>query len=521
MVTAGHNNSSDDPLTEPLLTSTSNTNNRPTGSIPIMVDWPETPVPLVVPKEWQQTNDASSSQQQQQCVFQYDAAENLLKLVSHGGDRNNGTVIDVLDPEDVIGVTVEINMTLEDPTPLRATTNNNDASNNNNNSRPSNAPPTDTPSDTQGHAVLTIYAYPRQDPNHPIASATSIFRWCGLGTTHPSPNPTYKRPIDDEWKTWGNRYAFHRRLQVVASEDVGPLNALAKALRQAAQLPESRGRALVVVNPFSGPNRNAEDMYDDIVSIVLDQAAVEHDVCITTHPQHATERMAKVYQQDSTNDDHNNHDISEYASLICMGGDGIVYECLQGIHQRDDKEAILNKLVVGIVGAGTSNGMAKSIARSSHEQSSILDASFLIAKGHVKASDLSTYQTTTQSYVSFLTFSWAMMSSIDIESQVVRFLGSLRFDIWAVWCVLKMKWYRAKFSYLPVTAKASDGLPSLTEALPNQGWVTEEDDYLLLWASHGTSLSIDVCMHVYVCVVLYLVHEAYAILHALKPPYYI
>jgi len=375
-----------------------------------MVDWPESAVPLYVPKEWETTRNASNPET---CQLTYDAASNLLKLVSNESKTPSGDplVIDVLDPEDIVGVHVEIDMALASATP-RVT----DATTNNNSGRDSNAPATDTPTDTQGHAVLNIYAYPRDDPNNPVESSSlSILRWCGLGSTHPKPNPKYKRPDPgtEEWQKWGNRYAFHRRFTVVASEDVGPLNALVRAIRQAAQLKsaEERGRALVMVNPKSGPKCNAEQLYEDIVNIVFDQASLDHDLCVTGYARHAEKRMAKGYSEED-----DAKDISQYTAIICMGGDGIMHECLQGIKDRDDWQEIFKKISFGIIGAGTSNGMAASIAKSSQQKSSILDASYLIAKGYTKPTDISLYQTPTKSYFSFLTFSWAMMSSIDIES---------------------------------------------------------------------------------------------------------
>jgi len=505
----------------------------------VVVDWPESSVPLLVPKEWQAK---AKQQKQQQCVWEYQAEDNLLKLLTHDGSDNNTTVIDVLDPDDIIGVSVEINTTTLLSSTIRAATTtttssrseSSDTTTNNNNddddNRPANAPSTDALSDTQGHAVLVIYAYPREDPKHPVTSSSSfsfLHKFCGLGSIHPKPNPQYKRPSTEEVQTWGSRYPFHRRLQVVASEDVGPLNALVRAIRQAAQIEPSslslednnnnnnidnkERRALVMINPFSGPNRNAEDMYDRIVQPILEQASIEHDVCVTTHAHHATERMAPSYSKNNNHDNNkgNDKDISEYTAVIAIGGDGILYECLQGIHFRDDAQTLLEQLSFGIVGAGTSNGMAKSIARSSHERSSILDASFLIAKGKTKAADLSVYQTRTHnpqnaagdnSYLSFLTFNWGMVAAIDIDSEVLRSLGSLRFDLWGVWCVLKLKGYKAKFSYLPPTAEykknpqGTKELPPLTEALPEKdGWVTEEDDYVIFWPSHGTFASIDDC----------------------------
>jgi hypothetical protein len=56
---------------------------------------------------------------------------------------------------------------------------------------------------------------------------------------------------------------------------------------------------------------------------------------------------------------------------------------------------------------------------------------FLICKGQTSRIDLSTYQTTNKSYTSFLTFSWAIIADVDIESECIRFMGSLRMDLWA------------------------------------------------------------------------------------------
>jgi diacylglycerol kinase family enzyme len=472
---------SNDPLTEPLLSS----NNNADYNNSTMVEWPETPVPLYVPKEWQTKHD---DHQQQQCHFLYDKEDNLLRLVQA---NSTDTIIDVLDPEDIIGVTVEISMADAVSSSPRAVAETNIAEEPTDD-RPANAPATDTPTDTQGHAVLVVYAYPREDPNHPLEKSSSLVAtFCGTAKVLPKPNPNYKRPTgDEEWQTWGRRYAFHRRLKVVASEDVGSLNALVQAICTAAQLPTDRGRALVMVNPFSGPNRSAEQMYEETVQILLEQSQIDHDVCVTTHANHAKERMAKGYRKNNASSGHSDEDkkdILEYSAIICMGGDGIVHEVLQGIKERDDWGLVLKQVTLGIIGAGTSNGMAKSVAHTSQQQSSVLDATFLIAKGYTHPTDLSLYQTQNNEYWSFLTFSWAMLADIDIDSEVIRFVGSLRFDLWAVWCVLHLKKYRAKLSYLPAKSKTDTIMPTLGEPIDsgkNKDWVTEEDDFLLFWAAH-------------------------------------
>jgi sphingosine kinase len=102
--------------------------------------------------------------------------------------------------------------------------------------------------------------------------------------------------------------------------------------------------------------------------------------------------------------------------------------------------------------------------------------------------DLSKYESKSSSYLSFLTFTWSIIADIDIESEAIRFMGALRMDLWAVWRVLNLRTYRAKFSYLPPSETSKNvKLPPLDEPIPEDGpWVTSEDDFILFWASQVT-----------------------------------
>jgi sphingosine kinase len=124
-----------------------------------------------------------------------------------------------------------------------------------------------------------------------------------------------------------------------------------------------------------------------------------------------------------------------------------------------------------------------------------LDAAFFIAKGKTCAFDLSRYETSNKKYLSFLTFSWGIIADVDIESEVIHWMGATRFDLWGVVCVAKLRRYRAKFSYLPVVAATTNTatailpqqikMPALMEPVPTD-WTTVEDDFILFWATHVT-----------------------------------
>ncbi len=58
---------------------------------------------------------------------------------------------------------------------------------------------------------------------------------------------------------------------------------------------------------------------------------------------------------------------------------------------------------------------------------------------------------------SFLSFEWCFMADIDMNSEFLRFLGGLRFEIYGLWRLLKVRRYKGKFSY----SKTSTNLPPL------------------------------------------------------------
>lgn len=50
-------------------------------------------------------------------------------------------------------------------------------------------------------------------------------------------------------------------------------------------------------------------------------------------------------------------DVADYDGIVAMGGDGILYEMLQTLWEREDAECLMARMKFGIVGCGTSNGL--------------------------------------------------------------------------------------------------------------------------------------------------------------------
>lgn len=194
---------------------------------------------------------------------------------------------------------------------------------------------------------------------------------------------------------YGYRKPLHRKLEVLACEDFANTRACVRAIRKLSKLGQFESvssqpkRYLVVVNPYSGTGKGKQ-VYEDTISPMLEQAGVDHDLCLTEYSGHASERMQKIsdlctmISKNSVETVGNlvamekERDVSLYDAIIAVGGDGILFEILQGLWKRPDREELLKKLRFGIIGCGTCNGLAKSISHASNVSISLLVSFSLI-----------------------------------------------------------------------------------------------------------------------------------------------
>ena len=278
---------------------------------------------------------------------------------------------------------------------------------------------------------------------------------------------------------------------------------LLPALRRLATGTDQRRKFLVLVNPFSGKKRG-RSIYDSTVLPMLAHSNIEPTLIVTERAGHASDLFSAGHADSLPNP-------YAYDGCIAVGGDGLLYEALQGeatrrhsplfdvwlfltptlaplvfvegIMTRPDSSRLLESLPFGIIPAGSGNGLAASVCHGRSEADGPLQNIFIICKFTPSPSDLSTYTTSASNkYLSFLSLSWGIVADVDLESDVFRALGSLRFDVYAVWRMISLRKYRARLSYLPEgvdSGAETDDDP--TKPVPD-GWVTIEDTFQCFWA---------------------------------------
>ncbi|TDH02728.1 hypothetical protein EPR50_G00155570 [Perca flavescens] len=201
-------------------------------------------------------------------------------------------------------------------------------------------------------------------------------------------------------------------------------------------------RVMILVNPHSGRGQ-ALQLFTGHVQGMLTEAAVPYTLVITEHQNHARELVRKA-------------DLSQWDALVIMSGDGLLFEVINGLMEREDwQEAIQTPL--GILPGGSGNALAASVHHYSQSppawnEELLLSCGFMLCKGLVGSMDLvSIHLASRQRLFSFLSLAWGFVADVDIESEKYRHVGAIRFLMGTLVRLASLRVYQGRLAYLPVT----------------------------------------------------------------------
>ncbi|CAJ1936342.1 unnamed protein product [Sphenostylis stenocarpa] len=193
-------------------------------------------------------------------------------------------------------------------------------------------------------------------------------------------------------------------------------------------------RLFVFVNPFGG-RKSAANIFRDQVKPLFEDAQVHLTVQETKYQLHAKQVVQSL-------------DLSKYHGIICVSGDGILVEVVNGLLQRQDWDTAI-KIPLGVVPAGTGNGMAKSLLDSVGDPCSITNAVLAIIRGHKRSLDVATITQGETRFFSVLMLAWGLVADIDIESEKYRWMGSARIDFYALTRIFHLRHYNGCLYFVP------------------------------------------------------------------------
>nr|XP_017221217.1 PREDICTED: sphingosine kinase 2-like isoform X4 [Daucus carota subsp. sativus] len=121
---------------------------------------------------------------------------------------------------------------------------------------------------------------------------------------------------------------------------------------------------------------------------------------------------------------------------------------VNGLMERDDWESAI-RMPLGVVPAGTGNGMAKSLLDTVGQPCTALYAVLAIIRGHRRSLDVATILQGDTRFYSVLMLAWGLVADIDIESEKFRWMGSARMDFYALLRIIHLRTYNGQLYFLP------------------------------------------------------------------------
>ena len=178
-------------------------------------------------------------------------------------------------------------------------------------------------------------------------------------------------------------------------------------------------KLLIVFNPNAAHGRSVRKL--QAIRAKFESLGIQVDFKTTTHAGHGTEMVAIT-------------DLSSYDGLVAAGGDGTLFEVLNGLYKQP-KSA---RIPLGLLPIGTGNAFARDLQLKPSAWSEAID---LLHRGRTRQVDVGHVRSADGDY-HFLNIV-GMGFSVDAgkSAQKLKFLGNAAYTLATLWQVLKLKSY--------------------------------------------------------------------------------
>ncbi|KAG2453421.1 hypothetical protein HYH02_001644 [Chlamydomonas schloesseri] len=213
-----------------------------------------------------------------------------------------------------------------------------------------------------------------------------------------------------------------------------------------------------IVNPVSGKGGSRRLMEAQVLPLLRDVAGLRVTVHVTQARMHAAELVRGLSLSCSSSSAEaggagSGPGASPPVDLIMfVGGDGTLYEGLQGLFQRPDWESAV-QCPMAAVPCGSGNGLAASAGLWDP-----VTAVVSVCRGRTEPVDVaSVLQPPGNRFYCLLSVVYGSMANLDIGTQHLRWMGELRFHLGGLWEIIRGRLYNCRIFVLPPGGSSGDG----------------------------------------------------------------
>lgn len=178
-------------------------------------------------------------------------------------------------------------------------------------------------------------------------------------------------------------------------------------------------RLLVIFNPAAAHGRALKKLA--AIEARLASLGIDASIKSTTHPGNGSELVATA-------------DLTRYDGVVAAGGDGTLFEVLNGLYQHPKP----NRVPLGLLPVGTGNAFARDLDLKPFDWSAAID---ILHRGDTRQVDVGHVQAVNGDYHFLNVVSMGFAVDASLTAKNLKFIGNTAYTLGTLWQVLKLKSY--------------------------------------------------------------------------------
>jgi len=179
-------------------------------------------------------------------------------------------------------------------------------------------------------------------------------------------------------------------------------------------------KVLLVYNPIAAHKR-AKKILPEVEACFIDQG-IEFDLMLTEYPEHAVDIVGSA-------------DFSRYDGIIAGGGDGTLFEVINGYFKNPNK----GKIPLGVLPTGTGNAFARDL---NMDVSKWQEAVEIIRLGKPRKVDVGLYHTHGQDYYFLNILGLGFVADVGRTAHKLKVFGNVSYTIGVFYQMVFLKTYK-------------------------------------------------------------------------------
>ncbi len=184
-------------------------------------------------------------------------------------------------------------------------------------------------------------------------------------------------------------------------------------------------KILLIFNPFAGNGRAKKDLPK--LESLLNKYNLNYDLLTTEFKGHGTELVRDA-------------DFSKYDGLVAAGGDGTLFEVINGYFQNKSEK----RIPIGVLPVGTGNAFARDLEL---DHSQIEKAVEIISKNKLRKADVGKFRTEGKNYYFLNIIGAGFVSDANKTAQKFKMLGNFSYTIGVFYQILMLKHSNLKLEF--------------------------------------------------------------------------